>query len=452
MSAGAHDLLTRGIAAARAHQKDEARYYLEWVTRSDADRQQKVQAWLWLSGVVDDPAEKRDCLEEVLIRDPSNRMARRGLAILDGRLDPGEIINPNQRPAATQQAAPQAVQAQRFVCEKCGGKLTYAPDGRTLRCEYCAQQQRKGAHLTMSEGATVQEHDFTVALATAKGHSRPVGMHSFTCEGCGASFVLAPDVLSVNCSYCGSAHVVEMPETRELIPPEGVIPFAVEREEAQQTFRQWLVKKKMRKVKISSVRGLYLPAWTFDMSGEIKWRCYTYRDEASVDVAGIPVPLSGSRDSRKLVKEEGVHLVYEDDLLILASEKLSAKLIEKEVDKFLLGDVTPYAHAYLADWPAEVYQISVADASLKARAKMLKKAHNAVDTRLSAKLDNFHDLQLNTAGVTVDSFKLIFLPLWIARYRHQETTYYVVVNGQTGQVRGETPRNWLQKFFDGLFE
>ncbi len=451
MSAGAHDLLTRGMAAARANQKDEARFYLERVTHSDGTGQQKAQAWLWLSGVVDDPAEKRDCLEEVLIRDPSNRMARRGLAILEGRLDPAEIIDPDRQAAAPQPASPRPAQAQRLVCETCGGKLAFAPDGQTLRCEYCdRQQQSLGA--TMSEGATVQELDFTVALATAKGHSRPVSMHAFTCEGCGAAFVLAPDVLSVNCSYCGSAHVVELSETRELIPPEGVIPFAVAREEAQQAFRQWLVKKKMRKAKIAPVRGLYLPAWTFDMTGEITWRCYTYRDEASVDVGGIPISLGSSGRSRKLVKQDGVHLVYEDDLLVLASTKMSTKLFKKEVDKFLLGDVAPYNHAYLADWPAEVYQISVSDASLTARSKMLKKARDLVDIRLGARLDNFHDLQLNTSGVTVDSFKLILLPFWTARYRLQEKTYHVVVNGQTGKVRAERPRNVLQKFFDGIFE
>jgi DNA-directed RNA polymerase subunit RPC12/RpoP len=450
MSGAAEDLLTRGIAAAKANQKDEARHYLEWVLQTDADRRQQVQAWLWLSGVMDDPKEKRNCLEEVLVRDPSNRMARRGLAMLDGRLKPEDLVDPNQRRPA---APTQAVTAQRMVCPKCGGKMAYAPDGRSLRCEYCAQQERKQA-LSASQGAELQEHDFVVALATAKGHTHPVKMHAFTCEGCGADFILAPDVLSLNCSYCGSAHVADVSEVRELIPPEGVIPFAIRREEAQRAFREWLVKKKMRKAKITPVRGVYLPAWTFDMSGEIRWVCYVNRDEGpSVDIGGIPISLGGgSSSSRKLVKEEGTHLVYEDDLLILATKKLTVDLVKKEVDKFLLGDVMPYEHGYLADWPAEAYQITVADASLMARGKMLKKAKSALDIRLSARLESVRDLQLNTSGVTVDSFKLILLPFWIARYRHQDKVYYLLVNGQTGKVRAQMPRNLIQKFFDGIFD
>ncbi len=420
--------MTRGIAAAKSNQKDEARHYLEWMLRIDADQQQQVQAWLWLSSVEDDPKEKRNCLEEVLVRDPAHRMARRGLAVLDGRLKPEDIIDPNQQPAAPSQA----VTVQRSVCPNCGGKMSYAPDGRTVRCEYCAKQEHK-QDLSASQGAVLKEHDFVVAAATAKGHTHAVKMHTFTCAGCGADFVLAPDVLSFNCSYCGSAHVVDVSETYELVPPEGVIPFAITREEAQRAFRHWLTKKKMRKAKITPVRGVYLPAWTFDISGAVPWVCHGSDDDGSATASGT-------------------HLVYENDLLILATKKLTVNLLKKEVDKFLLGDVTPYEHAYLADWPAEAYQISIADASLMARDKMRKKTKDTLYTVGSARMSFVKDVQMNTFGVTIDSFKLILLPFWIARYLYQDSVYYLIVNGQTGKVRAQRPRNRLQKFFDGLFE
>jgi DNA-directed RNA polymerase subunit RPC12/RpoP len=453
MSSGARDLLVRGIAAAKAKDKDEARFYLERVTITDADRQQKAQAWLWLSGLTDDLAERRDCLEEVLVLDPSNVQARRGLAILQGRLDPDEIIDPDRQPPPPQEqeTTPQPITSQRFVCQNCGGKMAFKPDGKSLRCEYCGDEQ--SLYAAMNSGAMVQEHDFVVAMATIKGHTRPVATHLLTCQACGATFLLAPDVLSLSCSYCGSAHVVQLPETRELIPPEGLIPFAVSQEQAQRAFHQWLKKKKLRdKVKITPVRGVYLPAWTFDLAGELRWQCYAYRDEGpGVEVSGLQVSLSGSGHSRKQVREEGNHPVYEDDVLVLAGHKLPPDL-RKELDQFLLGDVVPYDHAYLADWPAEVYQIPVSDASLVARRKVLEKAQSFVKTRLSATMGSVSELQLNTAGLIVESYKLILLPLWVARYRHQQTIYHAIVNGQTGQVRAQMPRNWLQKFFGSIFD
>src|SRR5512136_897629 len=111
MSETARELLVRGVAAAKtgqAQDKEEARFYLEWVLRiGDATLDQKTTAWLWLSQIEDDPRKKRDCLENVLAADPANGPARRGLAILDGRLKAEDVIDPNQPIApATPNAAP----------------------------------------------------------------------------------------------------------------------------------------------------------------------------------------------------------------------------------------------------------------------------------------------------------------------------------------------------------
>ena len=76
MSESVRALLVRGVAAAKtgqARDKEEARFYLEWVLRrDDATSDQKASAWLWLSQIEDDPKKKRDCLENVLAWDPAN--------------------------------------------------------------------------------------------------------------------------------------------------------------------------------------------------------------------------------------------------------------------------------------------------------------------------------------------------------------------------------------------
>jgi len=83
---------------------------------------------------------------------------------------------------------------------------------------------------------------------------------------------------------------------------------------------------------------------------------------------------------------------------------------------------------------------------------VLEKARKFAQTRLNATLGYVKDLQFNTAGIVVESFKLILLPVWVARYRHQGKTYRVLINGQTGRVRAEAPRNWLQKFLGSIFD
>ena len=450
MSDHVRDLLINGIAAAKANEREQAHFYLERVLRTEANYEEKTQAWLWLSRVAVALEEKRNCLEEALALDPSNRAARRGLAILDGRLDPAEIVDPDRLPASDQQAAPTPVSTQRFVCPKCGGKMAFRPDGKVLVCAYCGNEQT--LFVAMDQGSMVQEQDFTVAMATAKGHTKPVGMRTFSCQACGASFVLAPSVLSLTCSYCGSAHVVQLETTRRLIPPEGIIPFSVPHKKARTAFRQWFGENGLRdKVKVTPVRGLYIPAWTFDLSGEVRWQGFVDREDGEVDLGGVQISFANSRSSRRRVKEVGNHLIYEDDVLVPASHKLPADLMMKEAEGFDTREVVSYEEAYLADWPAEVYEISVSDASLVARRIALNKARHFINIRTSALHGDVQDLQLDARALVVESFKLILLPVWVARYRHQEEIFHVLINGQTGMVRAQTPQNWFRKFMDRLF-
>ena len=69
-------LLQEGIAAARAGQKEQARELLLQVIAQD---EAVEAAWLWLSGVVDDPGERQICLENVLTLNPYNTAAQAGL-------------------------------------------------------------------------------------------------------------------------------------------------------------------------------------------------------------------------------------------------------------------------------------------------------------------------------------------------------------------------------------
>ncbi len=72
----------RGVTAARAGQKRVAAGLL---TRSVQLDPRNEGAWLWLSGVVDDPNQVAFCLNSVLTLNPNNERARRGLNWLQER-------------------------------------------------------------------------------------------------------------------------------------------------------------------------------------------------------------------------------------------------------------------------------------------------------------------------------------------------------------------------------
>ncbi len=100
-------LLREGIAAARAGENARARDLLLQVIARDEENE---TAWLWLSGVVDDPEERQICLENVLTLNPDNRAARAGLRHL-AEGDRAASEEPATRPPAPPLPSPRPVLA-----------------------------------------------------------------------------------------------------------------------------------------------------------------------------------------------------------------------------------------------------------------------------------------------------------------------------------------------------
>ncbi len=145
-----NDLLREGILLFKVKEFAQARRYLERALSVADDPQTKAQANYYLAQLADDPVQKRHFIEETLAIDMTHAGARRMLAILDGRLDPASIVNPEALPAPSRGV--QAVEVDRFTCPHCGGRMVYAPDGASLVCEYCSGQQQLESN-TPADGA-----------------------------------------------------------------------------------------------------------------------------------------------------------------------------------------------------------------------------------------------------------------------------------------------------------
>lgn len=63
------------------------------------------------------------------------------------------------------------------------------------------------------------------------------------------------------------------------------------------------------------------------------------------------------------------------------------------------------------------------------------------------------DLNYSTANLSIMSFKLVLVPVWITEYVLESRTYRVIINGQAGSVYGETASQgilgWLESLFGG---
>jgi len=414
-----NDLLREGIFHYKVKEFDAARNYIERALENADDLQTRAQANYYLSLLSDDPVQKRKYLEETLAIDMTHAEARRALAILDGKLKANDIVNPDKMPAPS--TGTETVQADRFTCPKCGGRMVYSPDGSSLICEYCNRNQPLAS--TTSSG----EKDFIIAMADGSGQRSPVAVQTFRCQGCGATFVLAPDEISATCAYCGSVHVVALAEKQQLIEPDSILPMAFDQKQATWQLVHWVEGLKITpQAQVQAPRGLYLPAWSFDILGSIPWNGMVYRDKQAVPVSG----------------EKAIDF---NDVRILGSKKM-ANLMVKALPEFDLSHATAYDARFLAGWMADVYDLPMAEASLDAR----QVAVEHVRATIHQEFGQVQNLGYSTSGIMVSGFKLVLVPVWVTEIKTHERSNRVLINGRTGSVHSEIPEHGLAGWLDAM--
>jgi hypothetical protein len=414
-----NDLLREGILHYRVKEFDTARNYIERALENADDLETRAQANYYLSLLSDDPVQKRKYLEETLAIDMTHAEARRALALLDGKLKSKDIIDPDAMTVPVSGSG--TVKVDRFTCPKCGGRMVFAPDGTSLVCEYCNQNRK----LSTTPGTT--EQDFIVSMANGSGQRKPVNVQTFRCQGCGATFILAPDEISATCAYCGSVHVIALVEKLQMIEPDSILPMALDQKQATWHLAHWVERMKiLPKEQVEARRGLYLPVWTFDIIGSIPWNGVVYRDKHDV-------PVSGQND------------VTSSDVRILGSKKL-ADLMGETLPEFDLSHATAYDARFLAGWMADVYDLPMAEASLDAR----QIAVEHMRAKILQEFGQVHNLDYSTSGILVSGFKLILVPVWVTDIKMHDQSWRALINGRTGSVHSKIPELGMAGWLDNL--
>jgi hypothetical protein len=313
--------------------------------------------------------------------------------------------------------------AQRFMCPKCGGRMAFAPDGQTLVCDYCTQGQVVGDN----RGET-EEKDFIIAMATMKGHGKPLQEQVFHCNGCGAEFILPPRQISSTCAYCDSPHVVSLEKTKELLAPDGIIPHVFDQKRAVKMLIDWVNSNHITpEKKVDLPRGLYLPLWTFDAGGFVD---YTY--EVVNNFQDEDDLYSGRFGQKKVTRFSSTYPILENDLPIPASRKPSAVFL-RLIDSFDMKSIKPYDPRYLASWPAEIYDVPMSAASLDARSQTFAKFKRD----LPVLVNQSNIVNTSSANLMIESFKLNLLPVWMTELPFNGREHLVLINGQNGVVSSD---------------
>jgi len=138
------------------------------------------------------------------------------------------------------------------------------------------------------------------------------------------------------------------------------------------------------------------------------------------------------RGERQVIRMSDQYPVMVNDLPLPASKKPSAVFL-RLIDSFDMASIKPYDPRFLADWPAEIYDVPMADASLDARSQVYKKYKRD----LPSLINNSNIVHTSSANLAIDSFKLNLLPVWMTELPFDGREHLVLINGQNGVVSSD---------------
>lgn len=435
------EVLRDGISAAKSGERAMAARLLE---RALLLKQHDARPYIWLSATTDDRAQQRDYLEQALAVDPSNATARRGLAALGGKFDQSRLLKegPNGEYLVRAPQERETVVERSFACPQCGGHMVFSVSTAMLTCEYCGYEMSQFAAPPGSPGEAAPpppEELLDFVLPTNLGHHWAQDQHRVSCSSCGAVSLLAPGEKATKCAYCGSNQMIDLSEAGELIDPHVIALMKVDEGEAIKNVRAWLGRgfftpdNLLSAIKGLRLRPAYYSAWIFDGTLEIRWTCEVQE---------------GSGRYQRWETRTGSDSRFFSDVLVSGVRSLTTKELTS-IEPFDLADVETFKPEYLAGWTTVIYDRPVSDASLVGREKVLRQLRPQMYSMIEIGQEK-RNIQIGAGSWSGMSFKHILLPIWIGTYHFKGQEFHLLVNGQTGKVGGEKPRDNFKITFAGL--
>ena len=341
--------------------------------------------------------------------------------------------------------AAQAVPAARvFPCTNCGASLRFAPDAGTLVCENCGTANELPESTISRRAHALEELDYLMFLRRQAGNEPSISPQLVECPQCGAATQLGKNVVADACAFCATPLISVAAHQGRIIQPRALVPFKVDRPAVQGKFRdwvrsRWLAPNELAKAvrRTEGVRGVYLPCWTFDArtSSSYTGQRGVDRQERYYRTDSQGNRVEATRTVTDWHPASGyVELVF-DDTLVPASQSVPAHLAGV-LHGWDVTSLVPCEDDYLAGFTVEAYQLGLEPAFAEAKGIFDDEILQAVRRDIGG--DHQRVSNVNSSYDAL-KFKHILLPAWICSYMFRGKSWRVVVNGQTGEVKGDRP-------------
>ncbi|MBR5145388.1 MAG: hypothetical protein IKV34_01850 [Clostridia bacterium] len=320
-----------------------------------------------------------------------------------------------------------------YKCEGCGAPVEFDPATQTLKCNHC------GSETKIDCNQHVEERSFEEIFNCARWEG---GVKVIQCQNCGAKEVLDKNEISSSCPFCGSPSVLETSELAG-IKPDTAIPFKMQKQTATAKCLKWLKSRFFapgefkKNVKINSLKGCYLPTWTFDCNTSVFYegRLGKHYTETYV-VNGKTM----TRTKTRYFNVSGRLAKNYNDIYVKGSEVVNDKYLQR-IQPFDMNDYVKYDDKLLAGFEANHYTIQPMDAWNQAEEMIKASCRSEIVSRYGADVVVYLNLSLMHNS---KSFKYLLLPVYISATNYKNKLYNQYVNGVNGNVCGNVPKSPLK--------
>lgn len=313
-------------------------------------------------------------------------------------------------------------------CENCGSNMIFDPLTQTLKCEYC------GTSVDFKKDAGVKELEITKAFESSE--SWKAETNAYSCENCGAKFLLRSDEVAVKCPYCSTSHVVKTEDITG-IKPNAVYPFLLDKKMAVESSRKWAKKKLFAPKKFKknleerNINGIYLPCFTFDSQttsfykgrlGERRTRTVRRNGKTHTETYIVWHNVSGTFNR------------FFDDVTITAGEMPQKDL--NKISPFRRETLCVYEKKFLSGFTASHYTRDIKVCWKDAKSTMDGVIRSEIIASYGYDVVDYLNVSTSHKEVT---YKYALLPVYRLNYKFKNKEYPVTVNGNTGKVTGKAP-------------
>jgi len=328
-----------------------------------------------------------------------------------------------------------------FYCPSCGAEMKM--DNDSLYCAYCNRREQ-----VCAGNADSEDLDLTAAEAEAQW-SDPV--YATRCKSCGSKLVRLEGP-SAFCAYCASRDLESLEEGYG-VRPGWIAPFKLSPQQASAHLESWMKKRFMapfsfkKERSAGSLQGVYLPYWSFGAAASAAYtgQAGNYYQDTEINTASAGERTETKNQRVRKVRWRMVSGNYDKaftDIIFGDASHIDPKIV-KSIEPFKLSELVRFDPKFIAGFAAERYKAGLKGTWERAKAYMSHVLRSDITGIVKRGSDVTGTVKICTRYTDI-SYKLMLLPVWILTYSFKNKVYNLYINGQTGEIHGDSPISVLK--------